>query len=63
MDVETSTENMSKLKDKQNVVGQFVLGKTIGEGTFGKVKIGTHILTGEKVKMKRNFYIIHIRSR
>ena len=27
-------------------------GKTIGEGTFGKVKLGFHILTGEKVKFK-----------
>lgn len=27
-------------------------GKTIGEGTFGKVKVGTHILTGEKVAVK-----------
>jgi len=28
--------------------GHYILGKTIGEGTFGKVKLGTHILTGEK---------------
>jgi 5'-AMP-activated protein kinase catalytic alpha subunit len=28
------------------------LGKAIGEGTFGKVKLGTHILTGEKVAVK-----------
>ena len=27
-------------------------GKTIGEGTFGKVKVATHILTGEKVAIK-----------
>jgi len=26
--------------------------KTIGEGTFGKVKLGTHILTGERVAVK-----------
>ena len=25
------------------------LGKTLGKGTFGKVKIGTHIPTKEKV--------------
>jgi len=30
-------------------LGQFILGKTIGEGTFGRVKIATHISTGEKV--------------
>jgi hypothetical protein len=23
--------------------------KTVGQGTFGKVKLGTHVLTGEKV--------------
>jgi len=28
------------------------LGKTLGEGTFGKVKLATHILTGEKVAIK-----------
>jgi len=37
---------------KKNSVGQYVLGKTIGEGTFGKVKLGTHISTGEKVAVK-----------
>jgi hypothetical protein len=28
------------------------LGKTLGKGTFGKVKAATHILTGEKVAVK-----------
>ena len=32
-----------------STAGHYILGKTIGEGTFGKVKLGTHILTGEKV--------------
>ncbi len=27
-------------------------GKTLGEGTFGKVKIGVHTLTNEKVAIK-----------
>lgn len=30
-------------------IGQFILGEKLGEGTFGKVRMGTHILTGEKV--------------
>jgi hypothetical protein len=30
-------------------IGQFVLHKTLGQGTFGKVKLATHIPTGEKV--------------
>ena len=28
------------------------MGKTLGQGTFGKVKEGIHILTGEKVAIK-----------
>ena len=26
-------------------IGHYILGRTIGEGTFGKVKLGNHILT------------------
>lgn len=37
---------------KKPSVTQYLLGKTLGEGTFGKVKLGTHILTGEKVAIK-----------
>lgn len=33
-------------------IGHYALGKTIGEGTFGKVKAGTHVLTGERVAIK-----------
>ncbi|GIQ85244.1 hypothetical protein KIPB_006882 [Kipferlia bialata] len=33
-------------------VGNYVIGKTIGEGTFGRVRLGTHILTNEKVALK-----------
>jgi serine/threonine protein kinase len=31
------------------VVKLHLLEKSIGEGTFGKVKLGTHHITGEKV--------------
>lgn len=33
-------------------MGDYVLGKSIGEGTFGKVKVGTHRPTGQKVAIK-----------
>ena len=33
-------------------IGNFLIGKTLGKGTFGKVKIGTHKITGEKVAIK-----------
>ncbi len=55
--------NTSKIKVKS--IGNYILGnlthpshidsslgKTLGEGTFGKVKLATHILTGEKVAIK-----------
>ncbi len=43
------------MKANSNAVGHYILGKTLGEGTFGKVKLGTHILTGEKV-IRTNLY-------
>lgn len=33
-------------------IDDFILGDTLGEGTFGKVKIATHCQTGEKVAIK-----------
>lgn len=30
-------------------VGQYLLGRTLGQGSFAKVKEAVHILTGEKV--------------
>lgn len=48
-------KDREKDKDKERhpkAIGHYVLGKTIGEGTFGKVKLGTHILTGMKVAIK-----------
>ncbi|XP_062279825.1 5'-AMP-activated protein kinase catalytic subunit alpha-2 isoform X1 [Scomber scombrus] len=33
-------------------IGHYILGDTLGVGTFGKVKIGVHQLTGHKVAVK-----------
>jgi len=33
-------------------VGNYILGKTLGEGSFGKVKLGKHELTGKQVAVK-----------
>lgn len=41
------------LSEKRQIVGQYMLGKTIGEGTFGKVKLAAHMPTGEKVSRIR----------
>ena len=37
---------------KRSLIGNYFLQKTIGEGTFGKVKLGIHTLTNEKVAIK-----------
>jgi serine/threonine protein kinase len=34
---------------EQEILGDFIIGETIGKGTFGKVKLGVHKITGEKV--------------
>lgn len=41
-------KTMTELRQK----GNYMLGKTLGEGAFGLVKSGTHITTGEKVAIK-----------
>lgn len=33
-------------------IGQFILGKNLGIGAFGKVKLATHAVTGHKVAVK-----------
>lgn len=33
-------------------IGHYILGQTLGVGTFGKVKIGEHQLTKHKVAVK-----------
>ena len=46
------------IKNKRSITkgkileGQFILGDEIGKGTFGVVRIATHIITGEKVAVK-----------
>jgi len=41
-----------QVEEKPKTVGHYALSKTIGEGTFGKVKLSTHTLTGERVAIK-----------
>lgn len=39
-------------RTKERELGQFVLSKTLGEGTFGEVKLGVHKPTSERVAAK-----------
>lgn len=40
------------LSKKSYNIGHYIVSDTIGQGNFGKVKLGTHVLTGEKVAVK-----------
>jgi hypothetical protein len=55
---ERGKENNEKEKNDEKeeiLLENYILGKTIGEGTFGKVKLGIHKITGEKVNYKYNY--------
>lgn len=43
---------MTTKANKVKVVGPYKLGRTLGEGTYGKVKLGTHTTTGQEVAIK-----------
>lgn len=49
-------ENIKPAPIRIRCVGNYDLGRTIGKGQFGKVKLATHVLTGETV----NFFYIHL---
>ena len=42
---ETNKERINE----QEILGDFIIGETLGRGTFGKVKLAIHKITGEKV--------------
>lgn len=44
-------KNSKKAGGKSRCIGHYMIGKNIGEGTFGKVKAGIHNVTGEKVSV------------
>jgi serine/threonine protein kinase len=55
-EVEREKNEKEKNDEKDEIIlDNYILGKTIGEGTFGKVKLGIHKMTGEKVNYKYNF--------
>ena len=45
----------SSLNTNPKVIGDYTIGEKLGEGTFSKVWLGTHIQTREKVTIK--FYV------
>jgi 5'-AMP-activated protein kinase, catalytic alpha subunit len=51
-DNEEEVEDVKEKNSEGKQIGGFIIGKTKGKGTFGKVKQGTHIVTGDKVAIK-----------
>ena len=49
-----STELPRDLKDRKNDqrIGQYSIKKTLGEGSFGKVKLAVHRISGQEVALK-----------
>lgn len=50
----TSKSPKRPVQKKQNKLGPYNLLQTLGEGEFGKVKLGIHSETGQEVKKKKN---------
>ncbi|KZO91640.1 Pkinase-domain-containing protein [Calocera viscosa TUFC12733] len=48
----SSSSSASDHDDTQGTIGQYKLLQNIGEGSFGKVKLAVHTVTGQKVAMK-----------
>ena len=44
--------NQKKEKDKEYNIGNYLIKKTLGQGTFGKVKLGIYLPSQEKVAIK-----------
>lgn len=51
---EKKKKNVNVEEDPNEIKGihQFIMGEKLGQGTFGKVRLATHIVTGEKVAIK-----------
>lgn len=52
MNEQIYSQEDTKSDDEERRVGKYILGKTIGQGTFNKVKIARHIYTHEQVAIK-----------
>ena len=50
--MQSSDKSRSDSSNSNIVISHYQIGRTIGKGTFGKVKLGIHTLTNEKVAVK-----------
>ena len=53
LNLNESSENLKKKKiEKEYKIGNYLIKKTLGQGTFGKVKLGIYLPNKEKVAIK-----------
>ena len=53
LNINESSENLKKKKiEKEYKIGNYLIKKTLGQGTFGKVKLGIYLPNKEKVAIK-----------
>ncbi|KAI9106189.1 kinase-like domain-containing protein [Phlyctochytrium arcticum] len=52
--VKTAESELLKTLSSSNIgaIGNYIFGRTLGEGTYGKVKLAKHKLTGQQVAIK-----------
>jgi hypothetical protein len=43
------SSNFKSPGNHRGIIGNYTIDKTIGQGTYGKVKLGRNVLTGEQV--------------
>lgn len=49
----TASEMISRLPPDSIIIGEkFVVGRTLGEGSFGQIQLGTNIENGDYVAIK-----------
>jgi len=48
----TMEENKVRKEKKANIIGNYKLGKVLGTGSFGSVRLGVNIITGEEFAIK-----------
>lgn len=42
---------LERTQSGSKILGDFLIGRTLGEGTFGKVKLGTHLISHHEVML------------
>jgi len=56
--IQLEPDHVPKLVEGKDIIGDYKIGKLLGTGAYGAVKLGEHLITGQKVAIK----IIHKRK-